>query len=594
MTRTGHRTPLLLAAAGAWSVLLALPAAARPLRTRRERARRAGRAAGRRGRRARPERRRAARPRPRRAESARAGRRATAPRRRRSPAPRVAGAGRGSRPRWPRRTPWRCGRTGTRVVRDGGERAQRGIADRRPLAVEGLLEDVRHERRGAGGRGGGGEREREAPAPQVGAEPQSHQQRPLHPPRGDHHEDRGEPGVLEGRGGIDERAVEVEQRRDHRSQLEASRSTRLLVAVNGRASGMEDPQATARELQAVLEEAGAHAEAVVTESEEELWGCCGVRRPSAAAWCWPAGRDAARGRERAAAPAARAGARARRAGQQHRPRAGHPGSRAAALSLAATGAARPLDALRVATPDRFVYVLEALSAGFQAEARSGYRADNSSDLRQGVRALLGALRRFRPYATALRLDDGELSSRSSAQILLSNLPYFGFGFEVNPGADPADGHFEAIVFEADSRRRLVRLLMAARRGRHLGRPGVRRVAATRARLAEAPLVADALPLGTTTATVTVEPPACAWQPPALERRTRARQPPSGRIPARASPSPLPVLARRDRRRGRPRPDHHLPAGAARADRGRPSPDRRGDDGQRDRRLRRADRGRALV
>ena len=185
---------------------------------------------------------------------------------------------------------------------------------------------------------------------------------------------------------------------------------------------------------------------------------------------------------------------------------GIPSSRAAALAVAATSAARPLDALRVATPDRFVYALEALSAGFQAEARSGYRAGNSSDLRQGMRALLVALRRFRPYSAVLRVGDAELASRSAAQILLSNLPYFGFGFEVNPGADPADGRFEAIVFEAGSRRRLLRQLLAARRGRHLGTRGVRRVAATRARLTKPlPLVADALPLGTTTATVTVEP-----------------------------------------------------------------------------------------
>jgi diacylglycerol kinase family enzyme len=168
--------------------------------------------------------------------------------------------------------------------------------------------------------------------------------------------------------------------------------------------------------------------------------------------------------------------------------------------------ARPLDALRVATPDRFVYALEAVSAGFQAEARAGYDADNSADLRQGLKALARAVRRFRPYRAAVRLEDAELHSRSAAQVFFSNLPYFGFGFEVDPGADPADGRFEAIVLEARSRRRLLRLLLAARRGRHLGKRGVRRLPATRARLMEPlPLVADALPLGTTTATVTVEP-----------------------------------------------------------------------------------------
>ena len=43
-------------------------------------------------------------------------------------------------------------------------------------------------------------------------------------------------------------------------------------------------------------------------------------------------------------------------------------------------------------PDRFVYALEAVSAGFQAEARAGYQGENSADLRQGLRALVARAR----------------------------------------------------------------------------------------------------------------------------------------------------------------------------------------------------------
>jgi diacylglycerol kinase family enzyme len=47
---------------------------------------------------------------------------------------------------------------------------------------------------------------------------------------------------------------------------------------------------------------------------------------------------------------------------------------------------------------------------------------------------------------------------------------------------------------------------AAYRGHHLEHPGVRRISTTRAELTEPlPLVADAEPLGTTTATVSVVP-----------------------------------------------------------------------------------------
>jgi diacylglycerol kinase family enzyme len=159
----------------------------------------------------------------------------------------------------------------------------------------------------------------------------------------------------------------------------------------------------------------------------------------------------------------------------------------------------------VATPDRFIYALEAVSAGFQAEARADYKADNSADLRQGLRALAGAIRRYRPYSASVRVDGEAIRSSSAAQLFFSNLPFFGFGFEVAPGADPADGRLQAILLEARGRTRLLRLLAAARRGRHIGRRGVTRLHAARVKLTEPlPLVADAVPLGTTTATVSVE------------------------------------------------------------------------------------------
>jgi diacylglycerol kinase (ATP) len=185
---------------------------------------------------------------------------------------------------------------------------------------------------------------------------------------------------------------------------------------------------------------------------------------------------------------------------------GIPSDRPSALAIAAGAPARPLDALRVQTPERTLYALEAVSAGFHARARSGYDAENSSDLRQGARALVRAVRDYTPFEIHTSLDGARLQTRRAAQLFISNLPYFGFGFEVDPGADPADGVAEAILLEAPGRADLVRLLAAAYRGRHLGRPGVSRVPTRRAELTTPlPLVADAVPLGTTTATVTVEP-----------------------------------------------------------------------------------------
>jgi diacylglycerol kinase family enzyme len=313
--------------------------------------------------------------------------------------------------------------------------------------------------------------------------------------------------MLERRRGVDEPVVQIEQGRHRWDRLESSSRERLIVAVNGQASGVDDPGRTAQELLADLQELGAGADAIVTRSEDELWEVLrfaaerdrrvvlvgGDGTPHAAA-----NAPLRHLPEIALVPAGRANNIARALGI--------PTGRHEALEVAAHMPARPLDALRVATPDRFVYALEAVSAGFHAEARAGYQAGNSGDVRQGLLVLARAIRRFRPYSAVLRFEDRVARSDSVAQVFLSNLPYFGFGFEVDPGADPADGRLEAITLEARSRGRLLRLLLAARRGRHIAMRGVRRVSAARVKLTRPlPLVADAVPLGTTTATVTVEP-----------------------------------------------------------------------------------------
>jgi membrane-associated protein len=394
-----------------------------------------------------------------------------------------------------------------RVARNRGQRSEPRIGDRRPGAPKGLLQDVRDHRRDAGRGGSGGEGHRKPAAPEVGAQAHAHEQRALHPPRGQQDEHGGQPWMLEGLSGIDERAVEFEQRRHPRGHAQVTKVGRLLLVVNGRASGTGDPQRTADELLAGLEELGADAESVVTYSERELWELLGFAADNA----WrvvlvggdgtlhaAANAPLARLPELALVPAGRANNIARALGI--------PTDRHGALAVAAEASVTPVDALRVATPDRFIYALEAVSAGFQAEARADYQGENSADLRQGLRALVRAIRRYRPYRTAVRVDEEPIGSSSAAQLFFSNLPFFGFGFEVAPAADPADGRLDAIVLEARNRTRLLRLLIAARRGRHIGRRGVTRRRAERVRVSEPlPLVADAVPLGNTTATVSVEP-----------------------------------------------------------------------------------------
>jgi diacylglycerol kinase (ATP) len=256
----------------------------------------------------------------------------------------------------------------------------------------------------------------------------------------------------------------------------------------------------------VLHELGVPASAAVTHSERALWEGLDAAAASGRRVALVGGDGSLHSAanapltalpELALVPSGRANNIARALGV--------PTGRLDALQVAAFARARWIDVLDVRTPQRSLYALEAVSAGFHAEARAGYAGENSADLLQGGRALARAVRHYEPYRIEARVDDAPLGSGSAAQLFLSNLRYFGFGFEVDPGADPADGLLEAILIEAPHRRALMRLLGATYRGRHLGRPGVRSVSGRRAELTEPlPLVADAIPLGTTTATVSVE------------------------------------------------------------------------------------------
>jgi diacylglycerol kinase family enzyme len=183
---------------------------------------------------------------------------------------------------------------------------------------------------------------------------------------------------------------------------------------------------------------------------------------------------------------------------------GIPVDWAEAAKLAVQGRPAAIDALHVATPQRALYAVEGVSAGFHAAARHRYTGVNSADLTAGARALAAELLGFRQHRLSLRADGAPLFAGPAAQAFVSNLPFFGFGFRVDPVADAADGRLEAIVLEAGTRRDVVRLLAAARDGRHLGRKGVTWTRAARVELERpVPLVADARPLGVTTASIRI-------------------------------------------------------------------------------------------
>ena len=275
--------------------------------------------------------------------------------------------------------------------------------------------------------------------------------------------------------------------------------------VNAHASGLGDPDRALTKIVALLEEAGARARGTITHDAGELAEALtrpGTRRALLAGGDGSLhavanlGLDALP--ELALLPAGKANnlAHALSVPTHWRP----------AIRLAVYGEARPLDALAVTTPERDLIAVEGVSAGFQAAARHRYDGENSGNLGAGAGAFARELISFHPVDLTLTVDAHVVHEGPVAQVFLSNAPYFAYGFRVDPIARVDDGRLEAILLRARTRRETLSLLRAAHGGRHLERPGVDWYRGMHAEIESAvPLVADAVPLGVTTATVGVLP-----------------------------------------------------------------------------------------
>ncbi len=278
---------------------------------------------------------------------------------------------------------------------------------------------------------------------------------------------------------------------------------RVLAVVNGSASGAGDAVALLDQVTAAIAHAGAPVEGVITDTEDdfgEVLASADGRRVALV------GGDGTLHTavnldlelpELAIIPTGRANNVARALGV--------PLDLRGAASVAAHALACPLDLLRVDTAAGREWAVEGVSAGLQADARSRYTGVNSGDVRGGAHAFATALREYHPYELALHADGATLHEGEVAQVFLSNLPYFGFGFRVDPLARPRDGLLEAIVLEAESRIDVARLMWSVYRGRHFGRPGVKVARVHDAVLTgPVPLAGDGTPLGRGSATVSVE------------------------------------------------------------------------------------------
>lgn len=277
---------------------------------------------------------------------------------------------------------------------------------------------------------------------------------------------------------------------------------RVQVIVNASASGVDSVRSTVADAEQALRQAGAETSAVATRSLRELGEV--IAESDGRRLVLVGGDGAVHAAANAGAtgeiallPAGRANNIARALGI--------PSSWSAAGEIAARAPARPLDLLSVETADRSLLAVEGLSAGFQAAARSRYRGENSADLGAGVVALLRALATHRPYAVELEAD-GEALSFSTSQLFVSNMPLFGFGFRVAPGASPEDGEADLVALPPRSRAAVLPELARVRRGTHLSGRGAFRRRVRRMELrSPLPLAADAEVLGSGTAVVELVP-----------------------------------------------------------------------------------------
>ena len=128
--------------------------------------------------------------------------------------------------------------------------------------------------------------------------------------------------------------------------------------------------------------------------------------------------------------------------------------RRAAAQVIADGNVRAIDVGQVGE----ILFFEAAGIGMDADAFTAGRAIQRGD-RGFAMAALGALVRRR--GVRVRIDvDGRVRTHRILQAVVSNGPWYGWGFEVAPGARVDDGELDLVVF-GDSKLRVLREMIAA-------------------------------------------------------------------------------------------------------------------------------------
>ena len=156
-----------------------------------------------------------------------------------------------------------------------------------------------------------------------------------------------------------------------------------------------------------------------------------------------------------------------------------PADAAAAVRLAVSGVARPLDVGRVGDERFAAYA----GVGFDsaaaevANAHPGWVPAEATYVLAALRTLV----RFRAPRIRLEHDGGAWQGRAMF-VTACNAPRFGGGMRIAPQARLADGLLDLVVVKEVSRAELLRVFPKVFSGRHLGHPAVSVVRTRRARI----------------------------------------------------------------------------------------------------------------
>jgi YegS/Rv2252/BmrU family lipid kinase len=174
----------------------------------------------------------------------------------------------------------------------------------------------------------------------------------------------------------------------------------------------------------------------------------------------------------------------------------------AAAELIAHAAMRKIDVGEVGGQVFF----EAAGIGLDADAFNASRAVQRGQHSLALAALLALVRR---RSARVRIDvDGRVRTHHVLQAVVSNGPFYGWGFEVAPHAVVDDGKLDLVIF-GDSRLRVLRELIAAAVDRDRAARG-RRYRGTRITLSSArelTVHADGIVVGNLPQTFSIRPKA---------------------------------------------------------------------------------------